>query len=47
MRFVARVWKVGRASMVVTIPSNVAKKLALQHGDLVLVEVRKIHVPNK
>ena len=47
MRFVARVWRVGRASMVVTIPCDVARKLALQPGDLVVVVVRKIHVPNK
>ena len=47
MRFVARVWKVGRATLVVTIPCDVARKLALQPGDLVLVEIRKIEVPGK
>ena len=47
MRFVARVWKVGRATLVITVPCDVARKLALLPGDLVLVEIRKIHVPNK
>ncbi len=45
MRFVARVWKVGRVTLVITVPRDVVEKLGLKPGNLVLVEIRKIEVP--